>query len=529
MKRLVLAALVVLASVASAQEDNVFCSKTTLSRALLSGADQGVHSGGRCEDQTRVATFTAANNEFLDNGHSVFAFGDEDISLAIWVRTNGAVSAASGILSRWGAGPQAAYLLHMSNVGLPAISASPDGSASTSKYWSAEIDDSKRHLVVGYHDSVNNLIGISVDGGVFLTQAHAGGMFAASTAWFELGSSSGANYFNGNLARASVHGRVLSQSEVTRLYNKNSMLKCEDHSGSLLTDRVGCWNLDERGGTRYASDTTYSAVMTQAELLALGMTAWYRADKGVNGVGTPADGAAVATWADQSGNGYDLSDGTGSPTFTVDANNGRPAITIDGVTQNEIDFQSDAAIFPSLFDASGDGTVMMRLKTPVGHEVATYRTIFGGTGADSSYQSYNLATSANLVATHDGTNFHFTSKPITLNTWQTLLWQRDADTTIYAGTDDLATASLGSDGTVGGGGGNPAGSLRIAAIGGGNASAAFGLIQELIFFSTSLTENQRFVVQNHLQRSQSVPSDFPLTDNATVTSTRVQLRANRNE
>ena len=239
--------------------------------------------------------------------------------------------------------------------------------------------------------------------------------------------------------------------------------------------------------------------MGQAELLAMGMTAWYRADQGVNGGGTPADGAAVATWADQSGNGYDLSDGTGSPTFTRDANNGRPAITIDGLTQDESDFQSDAAIFPNLWDASGDGTVMMAIKTSAAQEAVAVRYPFICSAPNSNQSQYQAGTSFAAAFTHDGV-FRGIAKVYTHSVWHTILWQREADTTIMAGVDDMTTAGLATSATVTGPGGNPAGSLQIGKIGAANATTAFGQLQEMIFFSASLTEAQRLRVQQHLER-----------------------------
>ncbi len=239
--------------------------------------------------------------------------------------------------------------------------------------------------------------------------------------------------------------------------------------------------------------------MGQAELLAMGMTAWYRADIGVNGAGMPADGAAVDTWADQSGNGYDLSDGTGSPTFTRDANNGRPAITIDGLTNGEFDFVSDAAIFPNLFDPSGDGTNIMVVKTPVAQEAVAQRIWFLGSGANPNQAFIPATTSIERAWTHDGAARQ-ADKALAHDTWQTLLWQRDSDTDIMAGVDDLDTASLTVNSIVTGAGGNPAGSLRLGQVTGANATTAFGLIQEIIFFSTSLTEAQRLRVQQHLER-----------------------------
>lgn len=59
---------------------------------------------------------------------------------------------------------------------------------------------------------------------------------------------------------------------------------------------------------------------------------WLRADAGVNGQSTPADGDAVGTWKDQSGNGYHATQGTANakPLWKAAVKNGLPAIRTDG-------------------------------------------------------------------------------------------------------------------------------------------------------------------------------------------------------
>lgn len=222
------------------------------------------------------------------------------------------------------------------------------------------------------------------------------------------------------------------------------------------------------------------------------LSAWYRADEGI-----VLSGNDVVAWLDQSKNGYHLSRGTGSPTFLPNAINGRPAVVIDGLTQNEYNFQSDAAIFPGLFDASGDGTVIMVVKTPVGHEGVAYRDLFYGTGNGSAL-FYSITTTVLTSTTHDGVGTRYTSKAVALDTWQILLFQRDADTTLYVGVDDLDTAALNST-ALGGAGGNSAGSLRIGSISGASPTTVFGQIAEMLFFNISLTEAQRRKVTGYFE------------------------------
>lgn len=59
---------------------------------------------------------------------------------------------------------------------------------------------------------------------------------------------------------------------------------------------------------------------------------WLRADAGVNGTAAPADGDAVTTWYDQSGNGNNCQQPTSGkkPLFKVNIQNGLPSVRCDG-------------------------------------------------------------------------------------------------------------------------------------------------------------------------------------------------------
>jgi hypothetical protein len=62
-----------------------------------------------------------------------------------------------------------------------------------------------------------------------------------------------------------------------------------------------------------------------------GLSAWFRADKGVT-----LNGATVSAWADQSGNGRHFTQGTSGnqPTFAAAALGGQPALTFDGTSDS---------------------------------------------------------------------------------------------------------------------------------------------------------------------------------------------------
>jgi len=241
------------------------------------------------------------------------------------------------------------------------------------------------------------------------------------------------------------------------------------------------------------------------------LSAWYEADAGVT-----LSGDDVTAWADQSGNGRDLSSGTGSPTFLANALNGRPAIVIDGLTSNEFDFVSDSAIFPNLWDASGDGTVVALVKTPTAQEATSDRFIFQSSAANANRLDYEPGADNLRSRTHDGTATRSVSKALTYDAFQIVLLQRDADTTIFAGVDDLDTAALASSATLVGAGGNPAGNLQLGRVSLANATTPFGMIVEILFFDSSLTEASRQKVVDYLEEKYELSTDTTAIDADTV-------------
>lgn len=164
--------------------------------------------------------------EIADNAD--LSFGNEDFSFAIWYKPESEDAfGARGLLSKgWAVGDgNAEYSLYHEGssdrfkftVRSDAIStgtATADtlGAASTGTWY----------FLVAVHDSVNNLLKISGNGGAFDTTSFSTGCQDKSNA-FRIGEAgSTSRYADGLFAYCGVWGRVLTSDEVTELYNSGA-------------------------------------------------------------------------------------------------------------------------------------------------------------------------------------------------------------------------------------------------------------------------------------------------------------------
>jgi len=171
------------------------------------------------------AQFTAANSESLSIADNApLSTGDIDFTVCawVWLDTKGAVR---DLVTKFGASGQFEYLLNYdSSADRYLWGVSSDGSlfASVSANTFGSPPAGAWHFVVAYHDSVNNLIGISVNNGAFDTAAHAAGVFDSAASFHLGGRASGPNYHNGRLDAVGLWKRVLSAAEITSLYNSGN-------------------------------------------------------------------------------------------------------------------------------------------------------------------------------------------------------------------------------------------------------------------------------------------------------------------
>lgn len=157
-------------------------------------------------------------NQFLstDNiNETVLDFGDSDFSLAMWVNFDSVVSDQTLV-----------YLLNAS-VSLTGstnkISFTVTGSTVESAIWDTALSISTWNLIVAVHDSVNDLIKISVNGAAFQTTALSGGMLDIPSAQsLFVGAQGSTDFLNGLLDGFGIWSKALSQAEVNDLYNSGT-------------------------------------------------------------------------------------------------------------------------------------------------------------------------------------------------------------------------------------------------------------------------------------------------------------------
>lgn len=196
-----------------------------------------------------VATFVGASSERLILNDPALRYGDEDVTLACWVRA-GVVSAVMGLMGRWGGAGSRSYSLYLDATGVPTFAVSNDGTASASVAWSAEADDSAWHFIIAIHDAAANLLKISMDGGAFQTQAHATGIYSGATAEFQIGARGSADFYTGDMASGGAWAKAFSLAQATALHNNETPKLHADLTADELVSLTAYWDLTEASGDR---------------------------------------------------------------------------------------------------------------------------------------------------------------------------------------------------------------------------------------------------------------------------------------
>jgi RHS repeat-associated protein len=183
----------------------------------------------------QASQFTAANSEMLTHlDNADLSTGDIDFSVGAWVYLDSKPSAAMTIANDGGGsyGNRAWWLTYSgSGTDRFQFNAYPPSGCSTPTYVRANTFGAPAlntwYYVVAYHDSVNNKIGISINGGTADTAGFSTGT-CDSIYQFSVGgmangnTNSGTNFWDGRIDGVGFWKRVLSSSDRSTLFNAGS-------------------------------------------------------------------------------------------------------------------------------------------------------------------------------------------------------------------------------------------------------------------------------------------------------------------
>lgn len=211
---------------------------------------------------TTASQFTAANTEYLSIADNAsLSFGDEDFSVAGWLYLDSSPGWQMPI-GKWDyAGNKREYGIYNNNgTRNYAFFVSSNGTTNTGLVSATTVSLSTWAYVACVHDSVNNLLKISINNAAFETSSYSTGCNNNTSALLFGASGTIASpqeLFNGRICKVGIWRKALSSGEVTSLYNSGNGLAYCQLSGGLLTSLEAYWNLSESSGTR--ADSTANA------------------------------------------------------------------------------------------------------------------------------------------------------------------------------------------------------------------------------------------------------------------------------
>ncbi len=169
-------------------------------------------TGGRIDN---AAVFDSANSEYLSAvTNSDLETGDIDFTLSFWVYlTDNSVS--TPLINKWG-GSTDEFNVEWLNSGDIRFKV---GTGTLT--YSTTLNNNTWYFVTVYHDSVNNLLGISVNGGTATTTAHTTGNSVGDSPLY-IGRDSTPSYFSGRIDAVGFWKKVLTSYERKVLYNSGS-------------------------------------------------------------------------------------------------------------------------------------------------------------------------------------------------------------------------------------------------------------------------------------------------------------------
>ena len=175
-----------------------------------------------------AAQFVRANTEYLSIADNAdLRTGNIDYTWAVWVNPD-TVAADRSIISKWNSGSNGEYLLRIDTAGGTAAFYITNGTTFTAVTRPSVFTAGQWHLVIFYHDSVNDEIGISIDGDTPTTIPWANGSIGSAVP-FMVGVDNGnlgVTNFDVRIDEVGFWKRVLTVQERADLWNNDNGNTC---------------------------------------------------------------------------------------------------------------------------------------------------------------------------------------------------------------------------------------------------------------------------------------------------------------
>jgi hypothetical protein len=182
----------------------------------------GIINNGRDFEQSSSQFLECADNASLDRG-------DTDFSFSLWVSLETSTATTQTILSKDGGAGDRQYRLDVSGGSLRWFVFDSGGGVAgqASAAWNPSLGTF--HHIVVWHDAAANEVGYVIDDGTPVTAATSA---AAGTGGADFEIAGNPNAFDGIIDEVGLWGRVISDAEITSLYNSGAGLAYANFGGS---------------------------------------------------------------------------------------------------------------------------------------------------------------------------------------------------------------------------------------------------------------------------------------------------------
>jgi hypothetical protein len=204
-----------------------------------------------------ASQFTAANNEYLSITNAAqtgLNIGDTDYWFGAWIRLDN-TGTLRQVISKWlvSATSQNSYTLYISAANIPIFIVTPTGATADTVTATSTLPAmvaNTWYFVEGWHDSVNNLIGVTYNRGTANTTAHSTGVFIGNRDFTISTAGSPDLPFNGRIQEVVAVSGIPTSSERDAIFGRGFGVDVSDRPTLSAATYVSWWKLSEASGNR---------------------------------------------------------------------------------------------------------------------------------------------------------------------------------------------------------------------------------------------------------------------------------------